>query len=249
MKKFVWGVISVLIGTVLVAAVGVGFNSQQYQPPGGVEVAKSLGTVTINGKTVPHVQLSINTYTSAAGAVPPSANLTTSSSSGSPRISGTISPGQLVHPGGNPTWPAYGPGTLYQVPQGALVTVKWIQYDSGGVVNNPYFAAVHGNVGNVETVNGKVATGVDANNMAHTFTLRAEPGVDPGYLVSVPSPVSKLGNNPVNGQGGQVVQFSFIAGNKGSYTWNCEFPCGLSIAGFGAVMSSYGYMSGYLNVV
>jgi hypothetical protein len=85
--------------------------------------------------------------------------------------------------------------------------------------------------------------------MAHSFTLRGEPGVDPGYLVNVPSPVSKLGDNAENNKGGQLVTFSFISGTKGTYAWNCEFPCGLSVAGFGAVMSSYGYMSGYLHVV
>jgi hypothetical protein len=67
--------------------------------------------------------------------------------------------------------------------------------------------------------------------------------------LSVPSPVSSLGDNATNTAGDQVVTFSFIAGAKGLYAWNCEFPCGLGIGGFGAVMSTYGYMSGYLHVV
>ena len=129
------------------------------------------------------------------------------------------------------------------------MTVVWHQYDSGGTVNNPYFAQAHGTIGGTETVNGKTVTGVDANNMAHTFTVRPAPGTASDFFLSVPSPVSPLGDNATNTAGDQVVTFSFIAGAKGLYAWNCEFPCGLGIGGFGAVMSSYGYMSGYLHVV
>ena len=45
------------------------------------------------------------------------------------------------------------------------------------------------------------------------------------------------------------MEFSFVSGKKGLYAWNCEFPCGNSIGGFGAVMSAYGFMSGYVHVV
>jgi hypothetical protein len=238
MKKLVWGVITVLIGAVIFIAIGLGFNNQQYVSPNGTQVARSLGAVTVNGQTIPHVQLTFQTYPDSSGQVSQAAMIS----------SGPLK-STAVHPGGNPSWPAYGPTNDFQVPAHALVTVTWYQYDSGGAVNNPFFAAVHGTIGNVEVVNGKVVRGVDANNMAHTFTVRGLPGVDPRFFVSVPSPVSSLGNNATNSQGGQVVKFSFISGSKGLYAWNCEFPCGLSVGGFGAVMSSFGYMSGYLHVV
>ena len=45
MKKVLWGVITVLIGAILIAAVGVGFHNQQYVAPAGTQVAKSDGTV------------------------------------------------------------------------------------------------------------------------------------------------------------------------------------------------------------
>ena len=228
MKKVLWGVITVLIGAILIAAVGVGFHNQQYVAPAGTQVAKSDGTVTVNGKTYQHVTLDFVTEPSAAGNLPN---------------------GKPVHPGGNPSWPAYAPNNQFQVPANSVVTVHWVQYDSGGVVNNLFFAKAHGTIGGTETVNGKVVDGVDAGNMAHTFTVRSLPGVDSNFFVSVPSPVSKLGDNAENDKGGQVVDFSFISGTKGLYSWNCEFPCGMSVGGFGAVMSSYGYMSGYIHVV
>jgi len=242
MKKVVWGVITVLIGAVLVAAVGLGFHNQQYTSPNGTQVAQSLGTATVNGQTLKHVSLEFQTYPDSSGQL--SSTARTSMISSGIKLSSND-----VHPGGNPSWPAYGPTNTFVVPAHALVTVTWYQYDSGGAVNNPYFAYVHGTVGGIEYVNGKAVDGVDANNMAHTFTVRAEPGVDPNFYLSVPSPVSKLGNNAANNAGGQVVKFSFISGNPGMYAWNCEFPCGLSVGGFGAVMSSFGYMSGYLHVV
>jgi hypothetical protein len=228
MKKFVWAVVTVLVGAVLIAAIGLGFHDQQYSSPYGTEVAKSVGMITVNGKQYQHVVLNLVTEPSAQG---------------------TTSNGQIIHPGGNPSWPAYAVTNEYQIPANAVVTVKWSQYDSGGVVNNPYFAKPRGTIGGIERVNGKPVTGVAADNIAHTFTLRGEPGVDPRFFLSVPAPISKLGDNAENNKGGQLVQFSFISGKPGLYVWNCEFPCGLSVGGFGAVMSSYGYMSGHMHVV
>ena len=43
--------------------------------------------------------------------------------------------------------------------------------------------------------------------------------------------------------------FSFISGSKGIYAWNCEFPCGTQLAGFGGPMSAFGFMSGFIHVV
>jgi hypothetical protein len=228
MKKYVWTVATVLIGAAVIAAIGLGFHNQQYSSPAGTAVAQPAGTTMVNGHEYPHVILNIATY---------------------PDSSGTTTSGQAIHPGGNPSWPAYGPTNEYQIPANAVVTVNWTQYDSGGVVNNKYFAYPHGTLGGTEKVNGKTVAGVAADNIGHTFTVRGEPGVDPGFFLSVPGPISKLGDNAENNKGGQLVQFSFISGKPGLYAWNCEFPCGLSVGGFGAVMSSFGYMSGYIHVV
>jgi len=225
MKRVAGVVITLVVGAVVIAAIGLGFKSQKYVAPSGTQVAKSIGTATVNGKSVPHVELDFSTY---------------------PDASGTMIGGTPIHPGGNPSWPAYAPTNDFQVPAGALVTVKWDQYDSGGMVNNPYFASAHGTYGPV-IVNGKATTSVDPNNMGHTFTVRGEPGIDSGFFLSVPSPAN--GDEPTDTSKPQTVVFSFVAGSKGLYAWNCEFPCGMSVGGFGAVMSAYGYMSGYLHAV
>lgn len=239
MKRLVWGIISLVIGVVAVGLIIFGFSKQQYHSPNGTVAAKSVGTIQYQGMTRDHVVLTFGTYPDAQGKYGTMLSVEGASST----------PGGDVHPGGNPSWPAYSSSNQFSVPAGAYVTVVWHQYDSGGAVNDPYFAQVHGTIGGTETVNGKTVTGVDANNMAHTFTVRPAPGTPSGFFLSVPSPVSKLGDNAVNNAGGQTVTFSFIAGAKGLYAWNCEFPCGGSIGGFGQVMSTYGYMSGYLHVV
>ena len=47
-----------------------------------------------------------------------------------------------------------------------------------------------------------------------------------------------------------VTVFTVITGDAGEYVWNCEYPCGDgTVAKFGNVMSSMGYMSGHFNVV
>jgi hypothetical protein len=239
MKRFVWGVISLVIGVAAVGLVIFGFSKQQYHAVDRSVAAKSVGMIEYQGKNREHVVLTFGTYASAEGKYG-----TMLSVEGAPSL-----PSAEIHPGGNPAWPAYSPSNQFSVPAGAYVTVVWHQYDSGGAVNNPYFAQAHGTIGGTETVNGKTVTGVDANNMAHTFTVRPAPGTASDFFLSVPSPVSSLGDNATNTAGDQVVTFSFIAGAKGLYAWNCEFPCGLGIGGFGAVMSTYGYMSGYLHVV
>lgn len=236
MKRVIGAVLTVLLGVGVITAVGVGFMSQKYQPPHGREVAKSLGTAVVNGKTVPHVELDIATYPDSSGTM---------------HTSAFSENGQMItlpiHAGGaNPGWPAYAPSNEFQVPAGALVTVKWNQYDSGGALNNNYFATPRGINGPL-LVNGKVTDMIPTDNVGHTFTMRGEPGYDSAFFVSVASPAN--GDNPSNSSPPQTVEFSFVAGSKGTYAWNCEFPCGLGIGSFGAVMSAYGYMSGYLYAV
>lgn len=228
MKKALWTLATVVIGTALIAAIGLGFHSQFYKAKVGWTKAQPAGTATLaDGQVVPHVILHLDSFPDSSG----------------------MFGGVPIHKGGNPTWPAYGPSNEYSIPAHALVTVVWDQRDSGGSLNNPYFAVPRGTVGPI-TLNGKSvnpAVGIDPNNVGHTFTVRAVPGYDPNFFLSVAAPAN--GDSPTDASSPQVMKFSFVSPSKGLYAWNCEFPCGSSIGGFGGVMSSYGYMSGYIHVV
>jgi hypothetical protein len=239
-------IVTLLLALVVFVGVGVFFWSRTYKSPTGTEVAQSAGMATVNGLTMRHVTLDIDTYPDASGFVN----------------------GVAVHPGGNPSWPAYGPTNIFQVPAHALVTVSMRQYDSGGSLNNPWFDEVRGTVGGVAIINGKTVTSINPNNVGHTFTVRGAPGVDPNFFVSVPLPLANTNNNEDYGPYSfskqylsepssvrqnnpcyNTIVFSFVSGSAGVYAWNCEFPCGTSIVGFGGPMSTFGYMSGFLRVV
>jgi hypothetical protein len=219
-------ILTVVIALIAFGGVGLLFHSQYYKSPVGTLVATPAGTAVVNGRTLQHVNLAFNTYPDSTGMV-----------NGNP-----------IHPSGNAAWPAYGPTNQFQVPAHALVTVTVRQYDSGGALNNPFFATVRGTVGNTAIVNGKAVHSIDPNNVGHTFTVRGVPGTDPGFFLSVPFPAVPGNNQADNGQYESVV-FSFVAGTKGTYAWNCEFPCGTQIAGFGGPMSAFGFMSGFIHVV
>jgi hypothetical protein len=137
-----------------------------------------------------------------------------------------------------------------EVPAHALVTMTIDQYDTGGTIDNSYFAGVHGTLGGTETVNGKPVTGISADNVAHTFTVHMFPANQPEVFISVPLPaVSDSAPNLANGYPKpNVVTFSFITAGPGRYVWNCEYPCGSEYAGFGGAMSTQGYMDGTLTV-
>jgi hypothetical protein len=221
------GLIStVVIAAVVLAGVALFFHSQYYRSPSGTLVATPVGTATVNGKTLQHVKLAFNTYPDSTGMIN----------------------GKPIHPSGNPGWPAYGPTNQFQVPAHALVTVTVRQYDSGGSLNNPFFATVRGTVGNVARVNGKLVHSIDPNNVGHTFTVRGVPGTDPGFFLNVPFPMVPGDNQTDNGQY-ESVTFSFVSGSKGTYAWNCEFPCGTGLDSFGGPMSAFGFMSGFIHVV
>jgi hypothetical protein len=219
-------ILTAAIAIVAFVAVALLFHSQVYTSPAGTLVATPVGSVTVNGKTLQHVTLAFNTYPDSTGMVN----------------------GKPIHPSGNPGWPAYGPTNQFQIPAHALVTVTVRQYDSGGALNNPFFATVRGTVGNVARVNGKLVHSIDPNNVGHTFTVRGIPGTDPGFFLSVPLPAVPGDSQTDNGQY-ESVTFSFVSGTKGTYAWNCEFPCGTQLASFGGPMSAYGFMSGFIHVV
>jgi hypothetical protein len=219
-------VIVLAIALAVFAGVALLFHAQAYSSPVGTEVATNVGTSTVNGVTMQHVTLSFNTYPDASGSVN----------------------GVPIHPGGNPSWPSYGPTNQYQVPAHSLVTVTIRQYDSGGALNNPWFDTVRGTVGGTARINGKLVRSINPNNVGHTFTVRGTPGTDPGFFLNVPLPLVP-GNSQADNGKYETVVFSFVSGDKGLYAWNCEFPCGTSIASFGGPMNAYGYMSGFVHVV
>jgi hypothetical protein len=218
--------ITLVVALAIFVGVGLLFRSQTYTSPAGTEVAKVVGMSTVNGESIKHVTLAFNTYPDASGSVN----------------------GVPIHPGGNPSWPSYGPTNVYQVPAHSLVTVTIRQYDSGGALNNPWFDKVRGTVGGTATINGKVVTSINPNDVGHTFTVRGTPGTDPGFFLNVPLPLVPGDSQTDNGKY-ETITFSFISGSKGLYAWNCEFPCGTSIASFGGPMNAYGYMSGFVHVV
>ncbi len=219
-------VLTLVIAAAVLAGVALLFRTQYYTSPSGTLVATPAGSVTVNGRTLQHVTLAFNTYPDSTGMVN----------------------GQPIHPSGNSSWPAYGPTNQFQVPAHSLVTVTVRQYDSGGALNNPFFATVRGTVGNIALVNGKPVHSIDPNNVGHTFTVRGAPGVDPGFFLNVPLPAVPGNNQADNGQY-ESVTFSFVSGTKGVYAWNCEFPCGTQVAGFGGPMGAFGFMSGFIHVV
>ena len=251
MRKVFGAAGAVLLAALVVAGVGVGFSAQAYTAPISILKASPVGTDSTCGKAAPRVHLAIGAY---------------------PDSSGVDDQGRPVHPGGNPSWPAFGPSNEYSVPAGSCVTMTVTQYDSGELLNNSYFGKVAGTIGNKMQITSSGTNvshcaddpGAPANfngtfselkpcEVGHTFTMRPLPGVDPGFFVNVPLPVA--GNYGGDNVGNtkdfphQIVTFSFLAGPKGTYSWNCEFPCGHGVASFGAVMGAYGYMSGYLHVI
>ena len=155
--------------------------------------------------------------------------------------------------GAHPGWVSYGPSTNLHVPAHSLVTVTIDQYDGGEKITNPYFAKVHGTVDGTMTVDGKTETGADPEHIGHTFTIHAAPGNQDPLFVSVPLP-AVADDAPTAADTGypthpHVVVFSFITGGKGTYVWNCEYPCGDGYyAKFGGPMSTQGYMSGSFTV-
>ena len=218
--------VTVVVGVVLVAIIT--WLLVLASPHQEALTAKADGTITIKGTTYNHVTLNMAAYPDS--------------------LYGGRGGG-----GAHADWVSFSSDNLV-VPANSAVTVTFSQYDTGGKLNNPYFARVVGTVGDTASVNGKTVTSVPANRVGHTFTLREIAGNAPYLFINVPLPaVSDKAPNVVHiGHGSypqpQVVTFTFLTKGKGVYLWNCEYPCGSSVAGFGGPMGTYGYMSGTLTV-
>ena len=202
------------------------FHAQTYTSPAGTQVAKTVGTVTFDGQTLQHVTLAFNTYPDSSGSVN----------------------GQPIHPGGNPSWPAYGPTNQFQVPGPRAGHRHRAPVRLGRQPQQPVVRhrARHG---------GQRGHGQRPARPLHRPRQRrphlhrpGRPRHRPGLLreraAAGGARQQPGGQRPVrNGV------FSFVSGSKGIYAWNCEFPCGTSVAGFGGPMCAFGFMSGFLHVV
>ena len=153
----------------------------------------------------------------------------------------------------NQQWPFYTPSTNLELPANSLVTIRITQFDSGGQIYNPYLADVVGTVDGTATYDGEKKTGIDPNNVGHTFTIHQYPEDTQPYLfVNIPVPANSA-NAPTDANGypkdPHIIEFSFITGDAGEYIWNCEFPCGTGYVEFGGPMQQRGWMSGTVTVV
>lgn len=208
---------------------GIGAIIAAAEPHQAALTASPAGTVTIDGHRYRHVELSLATFPDS--------------------LFGLRGPGGGAHP----DWVSYSNDQLV-VPPHSAVTVTVRQYDTGGTPNNPFFARVSGTVGGTETVDGVPVRSIPVDHVAHTFTLRTIRGDAPYLFLNIPLPANATNAPSVVHIGSgvyprpKVVRFTFLTKGPGVYEWNCEYPCGTSVAGFGGPMSTFGYMSGTLTV-
>ena len=256
-KRIFAAITTVIVGFGLVAGIGTYVAAAKNDP--GIIVAKSAGTYTApDGKIYPQVTLTLNTY--------PNSNF-----GGQHGANG----------GAHPNWVSYGAagpngeilsdakvGTNFQVPAHTAVTITIWQYDSGGTLNNDFFAHVRGTVDGTSkfvknydtkakanvTPEEKI-TNIPADQVGHTFTIHGLSDAKDQLFVSVPLMVANEKEVEAAGEAGGYTQhptkttFTFITGGEGEYVWNCEYPCGDgTIAKFGIAMSTMSYMSGHFTV-
>lgn len=226
--------LSVFIGVVVVGGSVALFSAGAQQPE--PLTAKVVGTAKTPRGDLPHAELDLSIYPNSSEQVPP------------PAVDDSLAQSQSE----SQQWPFYTPSSNLVLPANSLVTIRITQYDSGGQIYNPYLADVVGTVDGTANYDGKAETGIDPNNVAHTFTIHQYPEADQPYLfVNVPVPANGA-NAPTDAAGypkdPHVIEFSFITGDPGQYIWNCEFPCGTGYVEFGGPMQQRGWMSGTVTV-
>ena len=234
MKRVLFGALTVLIGIGFVVAVGSYFSWASPESSLPVQQATVVGSVTVDGASVPHAVLELSSWADSMASV-----------DGQGACHGADG-------GAHPDWVSFCPTTDFSVPAHALITIRVSQYDGGEVITNPYFAKVHGTVDGTASITmaGTTETtsfsAIPPDTVGHTFTLHGvATDTQPPLFVSVPLMASAFENEKPN-----VIEFSFLTGDPGTYYWNCEFPCGDgTYANFGGPMSSQGYMAGRFDVV
>jgi len=178
----------------------------------------------------------------------------------------TFPDSQACHPGDpNPeiTWVTYCPSTSWELPANSVITVVIKQYDSASGLYNDFFQTVQGTIGNVAMYNNKPMSQINADDVAHTFTIQTPPAADNPLFVSVPllgvadnapsdTNVVGVDGNTYQYPKPNVISFQFRTGPAGTvYIWHCYVPCGNDREtpyGFSGPMSTTGYMAGTMTV-
>jgi len=220
--RMVIGAVATVFGGALAVGLAGAALAHSSQPP-ALLTASVDGTADTPQGTLPHAFLNLDTWPDS--------------------LSGAHGPDGGAHP----DWVTYGPSTNLSVPAHSLVTVTIHQYDTGDRITNPYFATVHGTVGETETIDGQTVTSIDPAHVGHTFTVHGSVTNQDPLFISVPLPaVSDDAPNLANGYPSpHVITFSFITPGPGEYVFQCEFPCGDgTYAKFGGPMSTQDYMAG-----
>jgi len=231
-KVLLSATLSVLLGVGVVAGVGYKLNSASDDGRAPV-VATMAGNIDTPKGNMPHAIVELGVYPDSL-------------SSGAHGADGGSHPGYVT----------YGPSNVIVVPAHSLVTITIKGYDGGETLNAPFFGKVVGTSDGTMSVNGKVVTELNYDQVQHTFTIHGLPtSMQDPLFVNIPllkqtdevmGAFDETGKLPEP----NITTFSFYTGSAGEYVWNCEYPCGDgTYAKFGAAMSKYGYMSGKVTVV
>jgi len=116
------------------------------------------------------------------------------------------------------------------------VTIRNFDLGDDSLSANSPFLQVQGVTGSA-TMDGKVFTALDANHIAHTFTI-------PQLHVNVP-----ISGDPAGDANYVSVTFSFkTPARAGVYTFQCYVPCGTGDSGWNGPMATMGFMRGTITV-
>lgn len=188
----------------------------------------------------------------------PSAVSAAQTSAGAQLYLATVPAAEPTDP--HPTWVSYyvtnshaadwKHDTTFVVRAHELVHVTVFQYDSASGLRNNFISQARGTVGGTFTLNGTPMASINPADAAHVFSI-------PALNVSVPLyGVPDTAKNTCSqapctmSQTHETVSFTFQAGAKGLYRWQCFVPCGAGyVDGNGGPMQTVGYMEGYVKVV
>ena len=145
-----------------------------------------------------------------------------------------------VKPGGPAQqWPAYIATSPTVLPANSVVTVTIRNFDLGddSLPAGSPMLRVRGTTDGAATMDGKAYASLDAQHIAHTFTI-------PQLDLNVP-----ISGDAAGDADNVTVTFSFRTPQKpGTYTFQCYVPCGTGTSGFEGPMAMSGYMQGTLTV-
>ena len=195
-KRLASAIAFLFLGVAVVATVGFTLHSvsKESQPK---TYATVNGTVTVDGKELPHAFISESVFPDDASARANNVNRTN------------------THP-----WPFY-TDTHLVLPAHSVVTMTLKVYDGGEELNTNYFGKVVGTIDNMITVDGQQVSSLPPTEIQHTFTLHGLPtSTQEPLFVNVPLP--KVQDADMEKNGSHLVVFSFVTGGAGEYVWKGE---------------------------